>query len=151
MPKRSSTAAFGDTFFCSACDRHRPTSDFGTWALHGKHHLCRECSNAKRRATCKLRSSSLNRVLLSKLRRLMNKDGCSFSVTQRLKLATMDRLMAKFGSRSVFSGVADPKRLTVAVWDRDLPVGFDNVVICTHAEAPQHNKCGLSRYSPKFT
>ena len=28
---------------------------------------------------------------------------------------------------------------------------FDNVIICTHAEASQHNKRNLAHYNPKFT
>ena len=151
MPKRTNSVAFDDTFYCRNCDECKPASDFSSWALNGKHHLCRKCCNANSKAAAKLKNGSLNRILLSKLRRLMHKEGCSFSVTQRLELETMDGFMRKFGSRSIFSGVTDPKRLTVAVWNRDRPAGFDNVIICTHAEASQHNKRNLAHYNPKFT
>jgi hypothetical protein len=145
MPKRDEA----DTFRCGTCDAAKPTL-FSPSAVAGKHHICRECANLKGRAARQRRRGSLSRRLLSKLRRLMHKSGRSRSETHGLALSEMDRVVRRFGSRSVFSGVGCVDRLTVAVWNRDVPVGLGNVVVCTHAEAAQHNRRSRGEYHPRF-
>ena len=139
-----------DTFHCNACETTKACSEFSRWSLEHNHHQCRECSNARSREADKLRQSSLGRSLIAKLRRMMNKAGTSLSKTQRLKLSDMESFVQCCGSRSLLSGISGIGKLTLARWDCNKPPGLNNVIICTHAEAREHNRRGLGGYHPRF-
>lgn len=139
-----------DRLRCNRCRADKLRSEFSPWALAKSTRVCRSCTNAKNREAVALKRSSLDRVLMAKLRRLMHKDGASRSFTLRLQLQAMRRLIKRCGARSVFSGIGSADRLTVVHWDRTRRVDLDNVVLCTHAEAREHNRHRLSDYHPKF-
>ena len=80
----------------------------------------------------------------------MNQAGTSLSHTQRLKLSDMESFVQCCGSRSLLSGISGIGKLTLARWDCNKPPGLNNVIICTHAEAREHNRRGLGGYHPRF-
>jgi hypothetical protein len=137
-------------FGCSVCALTKPTANFSPSVVANKQHICRDCSKVRSRHAASLRRGCPIRMLMRKLRKLMHKTGSTRCETKRLKLSCMDRVARRFGLRSVFSGVHDISRLTVARWDSSLPVTFENIVVCTHAEASQHNKHTLATYNQRF-
>ena len=137
-------------FGCNVCGCTKTTADFSPSVVANKQHICRDCSKVRSRCAASLRRGCPIRMLLAKLRKLMHKTGSTRCETKRIKLSSMNRVAQRFGLRSVFSGVHDISRLTVARWDSSLPVTFDNIVVCTHAEASQHNKHTLATYNQRF-
>lgn len=134
-----------DEWHCVTCDETKPISQFYASVIRTNRHICRECANAnKKSAAC------LNRTLLARLRKLLQEEGKSQTETRRLKLSTVDQLLERFGSRSVFSGIGSTDRLTLVTWDKESPTSFNNVVLCTHAEARVHNTRTLADYHQSF-
>ena len=137
-------------FGCSVCAPTKPAASFSPAVVANKQHMCRDCSKVRSRHAASLRRGCPIRMLMRKLRKLMHKTGSTRCVAKRLKLLCMDKVARRFGWRSVFSGVHYISRLAVARWDSSLPVTFENIVVCAHAEASQHNKHTLTTYNQKF-
>jgi hypothetical protein len=127
-----------------------PVEKFANWAIQSKQHICRCCALKRSLHATKLRKGSLDRILMSKLRRHMNRDGASLSKTQRLDLSDMEKLVELQGARSILSGITDPGRLTVCRWMRSEPWSFPNLVILTYAESREHNKKSLLDYNAGY-
>jgi hypothetical protein len=148
--KRSAPEEHDIERHCSTCNTTMPVAKFAKWAIRHRHHLCRNCALKKSLDANKLRKGSLDRILMSRLRRHMNRDGSSLSTTQRLDLSDMEKLVKLQGARSILSGITDPGRLTVCRWMHSEPWSFPNLVILTYAESREHNKKRLSDYNAAY-
>jgi hypothetical protein len=145
--KRSAPGDEADeTWHCNRCDTSKPVGKFSRWAVRTRNHICRTCAGNRSREAHELRRGSLDRSLMGRLRKNMHKAGWTRSQTFKLDLSTMQELVRLQGGRSIFTGVSDPERLTVARWDRSRPWCFANLVLLTHAEAREHNRRTLRDY-----
>jgi hypothetical protein len=139
-----------ETWHCNRCDTTKPLGGFAKWAIRQSQHLCIECATARSHEAYLLRKTSLPRILMARFRRHMHANGASRSVTQKLCLADMEKVVSLQGGRSVFSGIVDFGRLTVGRWDDSLPWCFSNIVILTYAEVREHNKRRLVDYHTSY-
>ena len=80
-----------------------------------------------------MRKSDVARNMLHRLRRKCHKQGFSRKETREFDLEMMASLVRRFGSRSILSGKGG-KGLTLAQWDKEKPLNFQNVILCNFAE-----------------
>lgn len=138
------------TWRCNRCEMEKSRDQFAQWALRTNNHICRVCATKRSSQAHKLRNNSLDRTLMGRLRRSLHKAGWSRSETFKLKLSTMQALVAQQGARSIISGIEGRERLTVARWDCSRPWSFENLVIVSLAESRAHNARCLESYHPKY-
>jgi hypothetical protein len=149
-PEEQEESDNGATWHCYTCDTTMSVQKFANWAIESKQHICRSCALKRSVNATKLRKGSLDRILMSKLRRHMNRGGSSLSTTQRLDLSDMQKLVKLQGARSILSGTTDPDRLTICRWNISEPWSFMNLVILTYAESREHNKKSLLDYNASY-
>jgi hypothetical protein len=140
------TAAVRD---CNACNQSLPITKFSTWAIKGRHKLCRICANSRSKLAGRLRRGCMSTKILATIRRDFHKAGWSRPDSRKVTVCHVEALLHRFGHRSIFSGTAD-RRLTVARWDKDLPVGIENLIVCTSAESGAHSRRKLVDYHAAF-
>lgn len=141
--------AVGEIRDCNACNKSLPITKFSTWAIKGRHKLCRICANARSKHAGRVRRGSLPTKILANVRRDFHKAGWSRLDSRKVTVCNVEALLTKFGHRSIFSGTAG-KRLTIARWDKGLPVGLDNLIVCTSAESGAHSRRELVDYHAAF-
>jgi hypothetical protein len=149
-PEAQEESDNGATWHCYTCDNTMPVAKFAKWAMESKQHICRCCALKRSLHANMLRKGSLDRILMARLRRHMNRNGSSLSTTQRLDLSEMQKLVKLQGARSILSGISDPDRLTVCRWKNSESWSFPNLVILTYAESREHNKKILTDYNAAY-